>query len=169
MNGRIAARVLLAVMLASLSGGMLSCKSAPKSPLAVADGLKVTIDYTITLPDKSVVLSTVGKQPFSFLQGKHEILPSLEIALVGMKPGEQKKVPLAPDQAYGPYDENKRRTVKIEQLPPGAKVGARVRSKDGQIARIVKISEGSAVIDFNDPLAGKDLVYEVTILKVEKP
>lgn len=169
MNGRIAARMLLCVILAGLSGAMVSCKSAPKAPLATADGLKVTMEFTITLPDKSVALTTVGKEPFSFIQGKHEILPSLEIALAGMKSGETKKIHLTSEQAYGPYDEDKKRTVKLEQLPPGAKVGTRVRSKDGAIARVVKISEDSVVIDFNDPLAGKDLTYDVTILKVEKP
>ena len=172
MNGRLAVRVLLCVMLAGLSGAMASCKSAPKSPptpLAVADGMKVTMDYTITLPDKSVALSTIGKEPISFIQGKHELLPSLEIALAGMRPGEKKKVHLTLEQAYGPYDENKKRTVKIEQLPLGAKVGTRVRNKDGDIAHVVKLSGDTAEIDFNDPLAGKDLDYEVTILKVEKP
>ena len=173
VNSRLAVRVLLCVVLAGVSGTLLSCKSSaaktPASPLPVAEGMKIAMEFTITLPDKSVAFSNVGKGPFFFIQGKHEILPSLEIALAGMKPGEQKKVPLTADQAYGPYDENKKRTVKIEQLPPGAKVGTKVRSKDGEIAHVVKVSEDSAVIDFNDPLAGKDLTYEVIILKVEKP
>lgn len=169
MNGRIAVGVLLCVMLAGLSGAMVSCKSAPKGPLAAADGMKVTMEFTITLPDNSVAFTTVGKEPFSFIQGKHEILPSLEIALAGMKPGEKKNVHLAPEQAYGAYDESKKRTVKVEQLPLGTKIGTKVRSKTGDIAHVVKIFDDSAIIDFNDPFAGKDLLYEVTILKVEKP
>ena len=170
MNGRTAVRVLLCVMLAGVSGALLSCKSTPKGPLAVADGMKVTMDLTITLPDKTVVDSTVGKKPFSFIQGKHENWPSLEIALVGMIAGEKKTIALTADQAAGPYDESKRRTVKLEQLPPGTKVGTKIRSsKDGAIARVVKISGDSAEIDSNEDLAGKDLVVSVTILKVEKP
>lgn len=168
MNGRTAVRVLLCVMLAGLSGALVSCKSTPKGPPAVADGLKVTLDMTVTLPDKTVV-STVGKAPITFVQGKHDIWPSLEIALAGMRPGEKKNLALTSDQAAGPYDENKRRTVKMEQLPPGSKVGTKVRSKDGAIARIVKLSGDTAEIDFNDPLAGKDLLIEATIVKVEKP
>jgi FKBP-type peptidyl-prolyl cis-trans isomerase 2 len=169
VNSRVALRVLLCVVLAGWSGAILSCKSAPQSPLATADGLKVTMDMTVMLPDKTVALSTVGKEPLSFIQGKHDILPSLEIALAGMKPGEKKTVHVPSEQAYGPYDEAKKRTVKLEQLPPGTKIGARVRSKDGAVARVVTISDGSVVIDFNDPLAGKDLTYEITVLKVEKP
>ena len=92
MTGRIAVRALLCVMLAGLSGALLSCKSDPAKPspptLQIADGMKVTMDMTITLPDKTVVDSTVGKKPFSFIQGKHENWPSLEIALAGMTAGE---------------------------------------------------------------------------------
>jgi len=172
VSGRNAVRVLLCVMLAGLAGATTSCKSAPKAPpvpLAIADGMKVTMDMTVTLPDRTVE-STVGKKPVTFTQGKHAIWPSLEITLAGMKPGEKKTITLLVDEAAGPYDDNKRRTVKLEQLPLGAKVGTRVRSKaDGTEARVVKIFGDSAEIDFNDPLAGKDLVVSVTILTVEKP
>jgi FKBP-type peptidyl-prolyl cis-trans isomerase 2 len=47
-------------------------------------------------------------------------------------------------------------------------VGSSVKTKDGHVARIVDLSDSSAVLDFNHPLAGKNLVFEVTILKVEK-
>ncbi len=147
--------------------------AAPASPAApagpqVSDGAKTTMEFTITLPDKSVAFSNVGKDPFTYVQGKHEIWPSLEMALAGMSPGEKKKVTLTSDQAYGPYDETKKQTVKLAQLPPGAKVGSQVKNKNGDIARVLKITDDSAVIDFNHPLAGKDLMVDVTILKVEK-
>lgn len=171
MNARTAVRILLCVMVAGLSGALVSCKSTPKVPLAVADGLKVTMDYTITtLPDKAVALSTVGKKPITMTQGKHEIFPSMEMALAGMTAGEKKTIQLRADQAAGPYDASKRRTVKLEQLPPGSKVGTRIRSREtGAEAHVVKIAGDTAEIDFNDLLAGKDLLVEVTIVKVEKP
>jgi len=174
VNGRIPARVLLCVMLAGMAGATTSCKSAPKGPpvpLAIADGMTVTMDYTITtLPDKAIVLSTIGKKPITMTQGKHEIFPGMEMALAGMTAGEKKTIQLRADQAAGPYDESKRRTVKLEQLPPGSKVGTRIRSREtGAEAHVVKITGETAEIDFNDLLAGKDLVVEATILKVEKP
>ncbi len=173
MSGRIAFRVLLCVMLAGMAGATTSCKSAPQgppAPLMIADGMKITMDYTITLPDKTVALSTIGKKPISFIQGKHENWPSLEIELKGMIAGEKKTIRLTADQAAGSYDDSKRRTVKMEQLPPGTKVGTKVRSREsGAEARVVKISGDTAEIDSNDSLAGKDLVVDVTILNVEKP
>ena len=169
MNSRIAARWLLCVMLAGLAGSMVSCKSTPKIPLAVADGMKVTMNMTVTLPDRTVV-STEGKKPILFTQGTHENWPGLEMAVAGMKPGEKKTITLMAEEAAGPYDESKKRTVKLEHLPLGAKVGTKVRSKEnGMIARVVKISGDEAVIDSNNEFAGKDLVVSVTILKVEKP
>jgi len=174
VTGRIAARVLLCVLLTGWSGAMVSCKSAPKippAPLAIANGMKVTMDYTITtLPDKAIILSTIGKKPITMTQGKHEIFPSIEMALAGMTAGEKKTIELRANQAAGPYDQSKRSTVKLEQLPLGAKVGTRIRSRvTGAEARVVKIDGDSAEIDYNDVLAGKDLIVEATILKVEKP
>jgi FKBP-type peptidyl-prolyl cis-trans isomerase SlyD len=184
MKRRIAAWVLLSTLLAGLSGTMLSCKSSAKPPavsspsanaqdqdsaLAIANGYKVTLDYSITLPDNTVAASSIGKEPLSFTQGKHEIAPAaLETALAGMKVGERKSIPLKPDQAFGPYDESKKVAVKRAQLPADAKVGGLVSTKDGRKARIVDLSDSSAVLDFNHPLAGKNLVFDVTILKVEK-
>jgi FKBP-type peptidyl-prolyl cis-trans isomerase 2 len=184
MKRRIGTWVLLYALLAGLSGTMLSCKSSAKPPagsspsakaqdqnsaLTIVNGDKVTMDYSIILPDNTVVASSVGKEPLSFTQGKREIVSeAFEAALAGMKVGERKSIPLKPDQAFGPYDEKKKIPVKREQLPADVKMGGLVKTKDGRVARIVDLSDSSAVLDFNHPLAGKNLVFEVTILKVEK-
>jgi FKBP-type peptidyl-prolyl cis-trans isomerase 2 len=187
MNSPLAGRALLCVMLAGLAGALLACKSsasktpaaplavtappAVTAPLVVADGMKITMDMTVTLPDKTVAINTGRKEPLTFILGKHDVWPSLEVELTGMRLRERKKFVLTAEQAAGPYDESKRRTVKTEQLPLGAKVGTKIRSKngDGKIARVVKISGDTAEIDFNDRLAGQNLIVEVTILKIEKP
>lgn len=170
-----ATRLLLCVVLVSVSSALLSCRSSvPKTPnnldapLAVADGLKVTMTMTLTLPDKTVV-STEGNAPVVFIQGAHDVWPGLETALTGLKAGEKTTVALTADQAAGPYDESKRRRVKTEQLPKGTKAGTRVRSSNGDIALVLTVSGNEAELDFNDPLAGKDLTIEATILTVEKP
>jgi FKBP-type peptidyl-prolyl cis-trans isomerase 2 len=183
MKRRIGAWVLLYALLAGLFGTMVSCKSGAKPPagsspsakapgqdsaLPIANGDKVTMDYRILRPDDTVI--DVGKEPLSFTQGKQKIVSAaLEAAVAGMKVGERKRIPLTPDQVFGPYDESKKITVKREQLRADAKVGGLVQRKDGTRARIVDLSDSSAVLDFNPhALAGKDLVFEVTILKVEK-
>lgn len=158
--------LLMATLLAADSG-------FPKDPSTetaptIADGMKVTLDYTLILPDQTVLESTVGQEPISYLHGNREILPGLEKAMTGMKAGEKKRITLSPDEAYGPYDEKKKVTVSKDQVPPDSKVGTRLRSPDGREAKIVAMEGNSVVVDLNHPLAGKPLVFEVKIVKVEK-
>ena len=58
----------------------------------IADGRQVSLEYTLTLEDKSQIDSNVGKDPLVFTQGAHEIIPGLEKKLSGMKVGESKKI-----------------------------------------------------------------------------
>jgi FKBP-type peptidyl-prolyl cis-trans isomerase SlyD len=140
-----------------------------ESVLQVADGFKVTIEYTLTLPDKSVADSNVGQAPFSYIQGTHQIVPGLERALMGMKPGQQKRVDVSAEQGYGAYDKNTRLTVDKAKVPSGVKAGTLLRSPDGRTVTVAEVAEKSVVLDLNHPLAGKSLVFDVKVLKVEKP
>lgn len=168
MKTRLMNTVMAMLVLVSVRGGEWSQASAESSP-AVADGTKVTLEYTLALPDKTIVESNVGQEPVTYLHGNREILPGLEKALTGMKAGEKKHVTVAAEEAYGLYDEKKKVTVKKEQLPPNVRVGTRLRSPEGQEAKVVAIEGNSVVVDTNHPLAGKTLVFDVNILKVEKP
>lgn len=135
---------------------------------AIADGSKVTVEYTLALPDKTIVETNVGKEPISYTQGNHEIIPGLEKALAGLKAGDKKHVTIMPEDAYGPYDEQKKVTVTKEQVPPEVKVGTRLRAQNGMEAKVVSIDGNSVVVDTNHPLAGKSLVFDINVLKVEK-
>ena len=134
----------------------------------VGDGMEVSFEYTVALADKTVVTSNVGKEPLVYQHGQQEILPGLEKALTGMKPGETKHVELAAADAYGPYDEKGKVTVKREQVPPDVKADMTLSSPDGQTVRVVEVKEEEVVLDLNHPLAGKDLAFDVTVIKVEK-
>ena len=137
--------------------------------LQVADGLKVTLEYTLTLPDQTVADSTAGKEPFSYIHGEHEIIPGLEKGLTGLKAGDKKRIVLAAADAYGSYDEKKKVSVPKTNVPPETKVGSLLRSEEGLEARVIQVTGESVLLDMNHPLAGKNLVFDVNILKVEKP
>jgi len=137
--------------------------------LQVADGLKITLEYTLTLPDQTVADSTAGKEPFSYIHGEHEIIPGLEKGLTGLKAGDKKRIVLAAADAYGSYDEKKKVSVPKANVPPETKVGSLLRSEEGLEARVIQVTGDSVVLDMNHPLAGKNLVFDVDILKVEKP
>lgn len=155
-----------ALTLASL---LLWIQPAPaETGLTVADGMKVTIEYTLTLPDKSVADSNVGQAPFSFTQGAHEIVPGLEKSMVGLKTGDKKRIDVPAAQGYGTYDAKAKVSVDKTKVPAGIKAGQLLRSADGRPVTVEKVEEKIVVLDLNHPLAGKDLVFDVKVLNVEK-
>ncbi|MGH9365788.1 MAG: FKBP-type peptidyl-prolyl cis-trans isomerase [Thermoanaerobaculia bacterium] len=164
-------RVWIAALAAGLvvSGAWLDGQASAEKALQIADGMKVTMEYTLTLQDKAVVDSTKGQPPFSYVHGGHQIIPGLEKALTGLKAGDKKRVTIPAADAYGLYDEKRKVAVPKKNVPPEAKPGMRLRSQDGREAKVLEIKGDSVVIDTNHPLAGKDLTFDVNILKVEHP
>ena len=145
--------------------------SNPDAGTTVAAGSVVSLAYTLALDDQSVLESNVGKEPITYTQGAHEIVPGLEIAMEGMKKGEHKHVIVVPADGYGPIDPEALREVKKELIPAAAqKVGTQLQgqSADGTTAfPIVKeIKAETIVLDFNHPLAGKTLHFDVTVLAI---
>ncbi len=137
----------------------------------VSEGNAVSLEYTLTLDDQSVLESNVGKEPMTYTQGAHEIVPGLETAMEGMKKGERKHVVVSPADGYGPIDPQAIREVRKELIPAEAReVGVQLQGQaaDGSTAfPIVKeIKEETVVLDFNHPLAGKTLHFDVTVLAI---
>ncbi|MDO8547316.1 MAG: FKBP-type peptidyl-prolyl cis-trans isomerase [Nitrospirales bacterium] len=162
--------VQMGVMAAVVVGvvGLGSTAGAEKA-MQIADGMKVTLEYTMTLPDRTIGDSTAGQAPFSYTQGNQEIVPGLEKALAGMKAGDKKRVTIPAAAAYGPYDEKGKVEVPKKNLPPEAKVGTKLRASNGAEAKVVELKGDVVIVDTNHPLAGKDLTFDVNIIKVETP
>jgi len=140
-------------------------KDATNDATVVDEGAKVTIAFTIFVPESNEMIpNNVGE----YAPGKHQLIPALEDALMGMKPGERKRVDLQPEQAFGSYDEQKMMQVKRDMLPPAAETGRVYQTAHGQPFTIVALRDDAAVIDFNHPLAGKHLVFDVEIVRVEQ-
>ena len=152
-----------------VSGTWLNGQASAEKALQIADGMQVTLEYTLTLSDKTVADSTAGQAPFSYVHGGHQIISGLEKALVGLRAGDKKRVTIQAADAYGLYDKTRIITVPKKNVPPEAKVGAMLRSATGQSAKVLEIKGDSVVIDTNHPLAGKNLTFDVNILKVEHP
>ena len=138
----------------------------------VSTGKQVSIEYTLTLEDETVVDSNVGVKPLTFIQGSHNIIPGLESALDGMKVGESKQVTVTPEDGYGPLNKDAVSEIEKTYIPEDSlKVGAVLqgRSPDGKviIARVVEIMEETVMLDYNHPLAGKTLNFDVEIMDVQ--
>lgn len=139
--------------------------------MTVSNGKQVTLEYTMKLDDQSVVDSNVGGEPLKVTQGSHQIIPGVEKALEGMAAGEKKKVTLAPAEAYGTVDPKAFQEVDKKMVPAEAqKVGTQLEGKtaDGKTVypRISEVKNDTIVLDFNHPLAGKTLHFDVKVLDV---
>jgi len=141
--------------------------------MTVAPGKEVSIEYTLKLEDQSVLDTNVGAEPLTFVHGSQQIIIGLENALVGMKSGESKAVTVTPETGYGIVSEEALIEVDKKQIPEdGLKVDAQLQGtdRDGQpiVGRIAEIKDETVVIDFNHPLAGKTLYFDVKVLKVQE-
>jgi FKBP-type peptidyl-prolyl cis-trans isomerase SlyD len=143
-------------------------------PREVADDVVVSIDYTLTV-DGEVVDSTEGDEPLQFLQGHQNIIPGLERELSGMKIGDSKQVSVPPTEAYGEVDPDNVIDVPREEFPaeiplePGTEL--EVKNADGEVlsATIADVSANTVKLDFNHPLAGKQLKFDVTVVDLRAP
>src|SRR5215468_215004 len=166
--------ILSACVLAALLAMILTpaASQAADTKQTVAEGKNVSLEYTLTLDDKSVVESNVGKQPLTYTHGTQQIIPGLEKALEGLTVGDTKEVTVTPADGYGEQDPNALQEVQKQLIPPDALVvGTRLQGQapDGHIVypRVAEIKDDTVVLDFNHPLAGKTLHFDVKILAIQ--
>lgn len=132
-------------------------------------GKTVGLEYTLSLEDGSVVQSNTGGEPLEYVHGEQQILPALEEELTGLAVNDEKTVELSAEKAYGEIDPEAFQEVDIDKIPEAArKVGAELRAEgyNGSI-RVAEVKESIAVLDFNHPLAGEDLVFNIKVLSIE--
>lgn len=133
---------------------------------SVAEGAIVFMEYTITIPESDL---TIPHNLTLFEHGQEDLLPNVEKALTGMKKGDEKRIDLSSDEAFGPYDESKRVEVSKDNLPADAQPGMAFVTEEGIPFVVVDLVGPMAELDFNHPLAGRHVVIDVMILNVEIP
>lgn len=152
----------LAVILTQGKGGNMT----------IQKGSRVSFDYTLTV-DGEVVDTTGGKEPFQYTHGEAKIIPGLTRQLEGLQAGDEKRIEIPPEQAYGMIDSNAFQEVPRSQLPaniePQVGMSLQARTQEGKtvVVRISELKGDTVVIDFNHPLAGKTLTFQVKIVSVE--
>ncbi|HEY3313429.1 MAG TPA: peptidylprolyl isomerase [Anaerolineales bacterium] len=137
--------------------------------LKVQDGHVVSMDYTLRV-DGEILDSSSGHEPLEFLQGAGNIIPGLEHELYGMVLGESKNVIVQPEDGYGLVDPEAFVEFPRDQFPANipleAGVELQVTNENGQpmSARIDSVGADSVKLDFNHPLAGKELHFDMKIV-----
>src|SRR5919197_6625875 len=126
--GRILSAGVLAALLAMTL--TLSASQAADTKQTITEGKNVSLEYTLTLDDKAVVESNVGKEPLIYTHGTRQIIPGLEKALEGLAVGDTKEVTVTPADGYGEKDPNAVQEVQKKLIPPDALVvGTRLQGK----------------------------------------
>ncbi len=138
----------------------------------VAAGKVVGFHYTLRNDSGAVVDSSQGGEALSYLHGAGNIVPGLENALTGKKIGDQLKVKVSPSEGYGERFEEGVQQIPRDQFPPGIdiQVGMQFGAEgpDGSPVPVwvIGIAPDTVTIDFNHPMAGQNLNFEVAIASV---
>ncbi len=131
----------------------------------------VSIHYTLTNDQGDVLDSSIGSDPLNYLEGAQNIIPGLENALKPLAQGDKTKVSVEPGEAYGEHSPELVQEVPLEAFQGVEKVEAgmqfHAQTESGPRVIVVKeVSEGTATIDANHPLAGQTLHFEVEIIEI---
>lgn len=138
----------------------------------IADGKEVTLTYKLFVNGK-LLESADAKNPFIYTHGQHQIVPGLEKNLAGLRVGDKKTVHVLPKEGYGLMNPKAFREVTKDKLPPdiplekGTPLEARAPNGMPMLVKIAEVKEKTVVLDFNHPLAGKELEFQIEVLSVK--
>ena len=143
-------------------------------PTHIEDDVVVTMAYTLKLADGELVDEATAEDPLVFLQGFGDIIPGLEEALYGLKVGDSRQVIVAPEDGYGEYDDEAYEmlpTSLFQGIPLEVGLGIELRdSESGEVYEVfvAEVTKEGVLVDFNHPLAGEELHFNVQILDLRE-
>lgn len=133
-------------------------------------GDRVIVHYTGRFENGTIFDTSEGGDPLSFLAGGDEVISGVSEAVLGMQPGQFKTVSIPPDKGYGPRQDGLSQRVERSLLPDGVQVGDPLRAQvddETLVVWITELTEDSAVIDANHPLAGQTLFFDLELVSID--
>jgi FKBP-type peptidyl-prolyl cis-trans isomerase SlyD len=141
--------------------------------MKIAHEKVVSIHYTLTNKEGTVLDSSSGSEPLAYLHGFGNIIPGLENALEGKEMGEKLSVTVEPEQGYGARDAQLIQAVPrsafkgVEELAPGMQFQAE-GPQGTRLVVVTQVAEDVVTVDANHPLAGQTLHFEVEVSEVRE-
>ncbi|MET4163301.1 FKBP-type peptidyl-prolyl cis-trans isomerase SlpA [Marinobacterium sp. MBR-111] len=138
---------------------------------AIGPGTRVSLHFAIKLQDGQIIDSNFDAQPASFTFGDGNIPEGFEQAMLGLKAGEHTELTIAPERGFGMHNPSNiqilpRSQFKDMELEPGLVVS--FQEPGGELPGMVtEFNDDKVTVDFNHPLAGKTLIFEVQVEVVE--
>lgn len=139
--------------------------------MAIEQGKNISFDYTLTV-EGEVVDTSEGREPLKYTHGDASLIPGLTSRMEGMKEGEEKKIDVPAEEGYGLVNPEAFQKVPRTQMPsdmkpePGMMLQA--QRPDGSVlpVKIAEVTDDVVTIDFNHPLAGKNLTFDVKVVSI---
>jgi len=141
--------------------------------VAVGEGTRVFLNFSVSLEDGSEVDTNFGEDSVSFVVGDGSLLPGFERLLFGMSPGERQTFVVPPENAFGQPNEHNVQSLPREQFDDDVDlaIGMVFAFEDaggGEVpGMIISFDDGEVTVDFNHPLSGRTILFDVLIHRVE--
>lgn len=134
----------------------------------------ISINYTVKDKDNGEILDSSKEKPFKFLLGKNQVILGLENAVIGKTIGSSFKTEISPENAYGTKNPDFLQEVSKDQFSGIDLVKGMTlfgQNDEGQTVQVIvdEIGDNSVIIDYNHPLAGKTLLFDIEILSTKEP
>ena len=143
--------------------------------MQITIGSRVTMHFSLKLTDGMLVESSFDDQPLSFVVGDGTLDRGLELALIGLREGDHQVLTLMPGQAFGVRDEKAIQLVEKSRFPadmrlePGQIVGFSGPDGEELAGAVLEVHDQQVKVDFNHPLAGREIIFESLIVEVTNP
>lgn len=141
--------------------------------MSVSEGTRVYLNFSLALEDGEEVDSNFGGEAVSFAVGDGSLLPGFEQRLLGMRGGERKLFQVPPEDAFGQPNENNVQRIGRDNFDEGLElelglVCSFADAAGGELpGMIVGFDEEEVTVDFNHPLAGRTILFDVQVHRIE--
>lgn len=142
--------------------------------MKIAKNSVVSIHYTLTAEDGSVIDSSFGQEPLNYLAGCGNIIPGLDDALMGLEAGDKKQVTVPPEQGYGAVEEDLIQSLPrslftgIEDIEVGMEFETQNTEGESMFVIVTDVGETEVTVDGNHELAGQILNFDVQVEEVRE-
>ena len=139
----------------------------------VSEGTRVYLNFSLSLEDGSEIDTNFAGDPVDFVVGDGSLLPGFERLLFGMSAGQRQVFTVAPEDAFGMPNESNVQEVPREQFDDDVEVDIGLvfyfaDASGGEVpGLIIAISDAAVTVDFNHPLAGRTILFDVMVHRVE--
>ncbi len=133
-------------------------------------GKDVSLHFTGFLDNGNVFDTSEGKTPISFKLGSDEVIPGFNEGIMGMEIGEVRRIEIPPERGYGIYHDDLIQKFSHTNFEGGVSEGLTVHGMvEGEMltGTILDVAKEHVLVDFNHPLAGEKLTFEVKLISVE--